>query len=74
MQSHGLIICAQYIIGHNIENKIPNVPSNAQKYVQRYFDKLKFTNGSSERRFIESLLIKSIHLILIRRSKASPMK
>ena len=69
--------CSVYKIAYNkflIENKIPDVPSNAQKYVQRYFEKLKFTNGSSERRFIESLLIKSIRLILICRSKASPLE
>ena len=39
------------------ENHLANVPSSLKKYIGRYFEKLKFTNGFHERRFMESLLI-----------------
>ena len=35
-------------------------PSSFQKFIGRYFEKIKCTNGFSERRFIEGLLIKNL--------------
>ena len=40
------------------QNHFADVPSILKRYIGRYFEKLKFTNGFHERRFMESLLIK----------------
>ena len=69
--------CSVYKIAYNRflrENFIPDVPSSAQKYVQRYFEKLKFTNGSRDRRFNTSLLIKKFSPNLNSQKKASRLR
>ena len=55
---HSLMTIEHFFKSNKIEAIFTQKLLLALKYVQRYFEKLKFTNGSSERRFIESLLIK----------------
>ena len=56
------------------DEQLEYLPSTMKKFIGRYFEKLKFTNGFRERRFIESILIKEHSPTLNSQIQSKPLE